>query len=142
ALVNFQQNDKVASQVNVFGKQPKPAYAVIYTNLMVASGDSLSLTDGVGAVLDKQFSASVDENDAAKLWNFTENIALVRNSSALAIEFRPVPRLTDTLFYRLFLAQKPYDLQIFSSNLPKNVKMQAILIDKYLHTQTKINLSD
>jgi hypothetical protein len=142
ASVNFQQSDKVASEVNVFGKQSNPAYTVIYANLMAVSEDNLTLTDGVAAVFDKQFSAAVDENDAAKLWNFTENIALVRNSGTLAIEFRPISVLTDTLFYRLYLAQKPYSLQIFSTNLPENIRMQALLIDKYLNTKTKINLSD
>jgi len=47
----------------------------------------------------------------------------------------------DTLFYRMYLRQQPYSLQIFSNNF-KTVPARAWLVDKYLNTKTEINLHD
>ncbi|MEP6682654.1 MAG: T9SS type A sorting domain-containing protein, partial [Parafilimonas sp.] len=133
---------------NVFGfagKQPtqdEAATPAIYTNLMVPVGDSLYLADGVGTGFGNQFSAKVDEEDANKLWNFDENISLYRDTKYLSIELRPMPVLTDTLFFRLYLRQKPYTLQLFTQNFENLPLMRAWLVDKYLNTKTEINLHD
>lgn len=141
ASVNFQQSDKTSTETSVFGLLQQPP--VIYTNLMIPeSAGSLSLTDGVAAAFDNIFSSSVDEDDAQKRWNIDENLALVRDTNTLAIEFRPKPVLTDTLFYRLYLRQQPYTLQIFAKNFAFMPFMHAWLADKYLNTNTEINLND
>jgi hypothetical protein len=141
ASVNFQQSDKTSSETSVFGLLQQPP--VIYTNLMIpGSAGGLSLTDGVAAAFDNIFSSSVDEDDAQKRWNIDENLALVRDTNTLAIEFRPKPVLTDTLFYRLYLRQQPYTLQIFAKNFAFMPFMHAWLADKYLNTNTEINLND
>ncbi|MBV9960792.1 MAG: T9SS type A sorting domain-containing protein, partial [Parafilimonas sp.] len=143
ATIGFQEDDKVVSETNVFGKKANKQVPSIYINLMVPQADgSFSLTDGVGAGFDSKYSAEVDEYDAVKLWNFDENITLVRNTRTLAIEFRPKPILTDTLFLRMYLRQQPYTLQVFSQNLPGNLPARAWIVDKYLNTQTEINLYD
>jgi hypothetical protein len=142
--VNFQETNKTPSEISVFSipKQDQLSTPVIYTDLMIPEGNSMSLTDGVGAAFGDKFSASVDGDDAEKLWNFDENIALVRGTHTLAIEFRPRPVLTDTLFYRLYLRQEPYTLQIFTKNFSGMPLMRAWIVDKYLDTKTEINLSD
>ncbi len=139
--ISFSENDKVTTETNVFNRVNKKATPAVYANLMVPSGDSLLLADGVGTGFGKEFSASVDKDDVPKLANFDENMMLVRNGSTLAIELRPLPLLTDTLFYRLYLKQQPYALQIFSKDLPKDFP-KAWLIDVYLHTKTELNLTD
>ena len=141
AKVNFSQNDKVSSETEVFGRQAAPTYPTIYASLMVPSGNGLALTDGVAAGFGKKFSADVDNNDATKLWNNDENMALVRNGKTLAIELRPLPVLTDTLFFRLYLRQEPYVLQILPQNF-QGQPFRAWIVDKYFKTQTEINLSD
>jgi len=118
--------------------QPIP---VIYTNLMEEQPNGLFLADGVGVGFGSQYSPSVDNDDAAKLWNFDENIAIIRNTHPLAIEFRPLPVLTDTFFYRLYLRQQPYALKIIAQNFV-GLSMHAWLIDKYLHTKISVNLTD
>ena len=144
ASINFQESDKTSAENTVFGfdKPHKQSFPVIYTNLMIPEGDTMALTDGVGVVFDNKFSASVDSYDAEKLWNFDENIALVRNTYSLAIEFRPAPVLTDTLFYRLYLRQEPYTLQMFTRNFSYMPLLRAWLVDKYMDTKTEINLKD
>ncbi|MBV9960791.1 MAG: T9SS type A sorting domain-containing protein [Parafilimonas sp.] len=116
------------------------AYPVLYTNLMSPEGNNLALMDGVATAFDNDFSAAVDVNDASKLWNFGENIAEIRNDTALAIEFRPVPAAGDTIFYRLYLRQQPYTLKLFTQNFKNMLPAQAWLIDKYLNTRLQINL--
>jgi hypothetical protein len=142
ATINFRETDKTASENNVFGLRARAGYPAIFVNLMAPSGDKLILVDGVGAGFGKRFSTNVDKDDATKLWNFNENIALARNGKALAIEFRPLPDSTDTLFFRLYLKQQPYLLQFFSANLPANIPGQVWLVDKYLNLQTEINIMD
>jgi hypothetical protein len=143
ATVQFQENDKDSAESNVTGKQAGSPYPVIYTNLMTPYNGSMVLTDGVASGFANRFSAAVDGDDAIKLWNFSENIALVRGNYALAIEFRPIPKLTDTLFYRLYLKQQHYTLQVFSQNLtPVTIPGKAWLVDKYLNTRTLVKLTD
>ncbi len=147
AAMNFTESDKIATENNVFGniqsnQQQQQAPPVIYTNLMVPTATGgLFLADGVATGFGSQYSAAVDGNDATKLWNFDENIAQVRDGKTLAIEFRPLPALTDTLFYRLYLRQKPYVLKIFTQNF-QNINARAWIVDKYLNTKTEVNLHD
>ena len=140
--VTFTESCKITSQAaNVFGikaatLQKHPA---IFTNLVLPTGE---LLDGVGIGFGKQYAAKVDKDDATKLWNIDENIALVRDEATLAIEARPVPSNADTLFFRLYLRQQPYALKLFSQDLPENLPGKAWLVDKYLNTQTEVNLYD
>jgi hypothetical protein len=142
ASIQFQQGDKSTSQAQVFGLKAtaQQSHPAIYTNLMQQSGNNLSLLDGVAAGFGN-YSASVDDKDAQKQWNIDENMALVRNEARLAIELRSLPVLSDTLFFKLFLRQHPYTLQIFSRDLPANT-LQGWLVDKYLNTKTAVNLYD
>ena len=142
ATINFRETDKTASENNVFGVRARSAYPAIFVNLLAPSEDKFVLVDGVGAGFGKRFSASVDKDDAAKLWNFNENMALIRNGKALAIEFRPLPDSTDTLFLRLYLKQQPYVLQLFSANLPANIPGRVWLVDSILNLQTEVNIRD
>ena len=141
ATINFKQSDKTASETDIFARHSAPAHPAVYTNLVLPSADSFVVEDGVAAGFGSRFSSNVDGDDATKLWNFNENIALIRNGKALAIEMRPMPILTDTLFYRMYLRQQPYALQIFAQE-PEKIKTKAWLVDKYLNTKTALNLSD
>jgi hypothetical protein len=140
--INFNQSDKTPAEKNIFARQAGFAPLAIYTNLLTPTGDSLTLTDGVAAGIGNSFTANNDEDNAPKLWNFVENMSLYRNGKYLAIEFRPLPVLTDTLFYRMYLKQQPYTLQIFARNVSTNKPIKAWLVDNYLKTKTALNLND
>lgn len=144
--LTFAQADKVNTQAIVFGMQPmrRPdptAPSVVYTNLLSA-GMGMGTVDGVGAAFGKRYSAAIDQYDATKMWNLNESMAMVRDNQFLAIEFRPTPQVSDTLFYRMYLYVQPYTLQIFSNNLPADLPGEAWLVDKYLNTETPVNLYD
>jgi hypothetical protein len=142
ANFDFEEGDKVATEINVFGKKAAGRdYPVTYVNLTVPQGQNHIIVDGVATAFGNKFSAGVDVDDAAKQWNFDENIAEVRDGKTLSIEFRPLPKLMDTLFYRMYLRQEPYSLQVFFDNFAA-VPVRAWLVDKYLNTKTEVNLHD
>lgn len=146
ATMNFKETDKVESyqqDINVFGitaKKLMPSLPVaIFVNLLNTDN---KLMDGVAATFNKKYAAKADEKDVSKRWNeYGDNMALRRDGKSLAIEMRPIPTTMDTLFLELYLTQKPYKLQVFSQNLPKNAG-QAWIVDKYLGTKTQLNLYD
>ncbi|MBS1747335.1 MAG: T9SS type A sorting domain-containing protein [Bacteroidetes bacterium] len=150
ATMKFKESDKTDEESNVFGFTGKNSsdqdgvhYPVIYTNLMAPDDDNnLFLADGVAAAFDNKFSKVVDEYDAQKKWGFNENMSLFRDSNYLAIELRPEVKLTDTLFYRLFLYKKPYVLKLFAQNAFAMPLVKAWLVDRYLNTKTEVNLND
>lgn len=140
--VKFQQGDKNTAETNVFNK-PTSKPPAIYTNLLndETGNGGWQMVDGVGAGFGESYSAGVDAKDAQKQWNNYDNMALVRDGARLAIEFRPLPILSDTLFYKMFLYKNhSYALQIFGDNLPN--MWQAWMVDKYLNSMTKVNLYD
>ncbi len=141
--VSFKESDKVSTsnEAIVFDKVVRQSHPAIYANLLTASGDSLAFVDGVTAGFGKEFSAGVDGSDARKFANFDENMILMRQGQFLAIELRPVPIFTDTLFYKLYLKQQPYTLQIFGKDL-EDIPGEAWLVDKYLNIKTTVNMRD
>jgi hypothetical protein len=145
--LDFRETDKDTTEANVFGLKANAntgaaSYPIIYTNLMLRNGDQMILIDGVGSGISTRFSSAVDKDDAGKLWNFDENIALMRNNKPLAIEMRQQVTETDTLFYDLILKKKNYALTIFAANLAPGSSPKAWLIDKYLNKKIVVNLLD
>ena len=142
ALLVFRQSCKVATEADIFGKPAPVKNQYVYVNLMLHSADSLLLVDGTAAIFGANFSNAIDQDDAIKFPNQNENIAMLRFNRRMAIEARPIPLLTDTLFLRMtYLGSgEPYALLIKPSNTPNG--MQAWLIDKYLNTTTPVKSSD
>lgn len=104
-------------------------------------------TDVVGEVLtqfNNKFSKVVNFNeDAEKLWNNEENIALIRDGFNLSIDNGPfVGATNDTVFIGLsgLKTNSNYALELIPSNWDAGVK--AYLIDKVLNTETLVNLNN
>jgi hypothetical protein len=137
----FNQNCKIATEADIFGKHTPVKDPYVYINLMLQSADSLLLVDGTATIFEPRFSTAIDGDDAIKFPNFNESIAMLSNDRRMAIEARPLS-LNDTLFLKLtYLAsQQPYALSIKPVNTPVN--MHAWLIDKYLNTRTPVKLDD
>jgi len=141
ATIKFKQVDKTASESNIFAKHLVKNIPAIYVNLVVPSGNDFVVEDGVATGFDNQFSSDIDGDDANKIWNFNENLALVRNTKTLAIELRPAPVVTDTLFLRMYIRQQPYALKFFTKDF-ESQHLRAWVVDKYLGTKTEVNLAD
>jgi len=124
---------------NPFLKRPTTGLSILSTTLIAANGNT---ADGNAVVFDVQYSNDVDLYDASKLMNPGENFGLFRNGHDLAVEARQPIVGPDTLFYRMSgLATQMYFIQTVPENLSSS-SLVAELVDNYLHTRTKILLTD
>ncbi len=100
------------------------------------------LADGVMAIYDNSYSASVDGNDAREINNWDENIAINREGKHLSLEFRPVIQKEDELpLFMNNMKQMNYEFQFIPSGF-SNPYLKAELIDKFLGTRTLLSLKD
>jgi hypothetical protein len=98
--------------------------------------------DGVIAIYDKTYSASIDANDAYEINNWDENIAISRGGKHLAIESRPVIGLRDTIaLFMNNMKQQAYEFE-FSPASFSNKTLKAELIDNFLGTRTLLSVTD
>jgi hypothetical protein len=88
------------------------------------------------------FLNAVDENDALKFVNASENLSLSRDNKILAIESRNLLTVHDTIFYKIAqMRQAVYHLQFAPQQIEVN-GLQAFLEDKYLHSSSAVSLSN
>ena len=100
------------------------------------------LADGNAVVIHDQFSNSLDQDDAPKLPNGSESIALKNNTQSLVIEARQPFVETDSVFYLLGnLKNASYQLEIAPQGL-HDMTLTPFLIDKHLQTATILSLTD
>ncbi len=157
--VTFKENDKssVERTTGVFGwlaspkqssqssfTQPSPKQRnphtppALYVNMLDQNN---VIMDGVGVAFGNKYSPYIDSIDAQKKWNEEiENMAIVKHDTTLAIDFRPVAKASDTVFIRVYLRQHPYTLQVFTRGVRKDLPAEGWLVDKYLGTQTQLDI--
>jgi hypothetical protein len=111
-------------------------------NLQYPNGPAKVLADGVVVAFDSSYSKKAGTEDAAKMANSAESIAIQNDTSSLIIDARPVPAANDTVFLTMARLTKPqYTLQIFAHKMG-NSGVSAFLQDKYLNTLQPLSLSD
>jgi hypothetical protein len=120
---------------------PTAAPQQFTTNLIAVNAGGDTTMDGNIAVLDNSFSNAVDNSDAVKVFNATENFGLVRDGIDLVLEARKQVVTTDTLFYRMTnMHIQAYRLEFFPINMVKP-GLTAVLVDRYLGTRIPVSLS-
>ena len=142
--VSFEENDKsITNNTAVFGIG-NGNIDNLSINLQRNDNGNLSTRDGVIASFGANYNKMVSFNeDAEKLFNNEEAIAIKRESFNLSIERRPyIVAYNDSIFLS-FLRLTP------NSNYILNFKpqgwdagIQAFLVDKLLSTETPINLQN
>ncbi len=131
------ENDKVSNfNANAFRVTTNnvPLIAVnLYDNANV-------LTDGALAAFDPSFSNKIGKEDATKMTNAGEVVAIANGNSLLSIDARQMPKENDTIFLNMSKLTKPqYTLQIFAQKMNGTA---AYLEDKYLKTSHSLLMSD
>ena len=113
------------------------------TNLYSVNTDGSSfLADGFLCSFGDNYSNAVNGTDAAKLSNFSENLSVKNNNVLLAVERRPYPWGSDTIFLNLTgTSRHQYRLETILSGLSQTGS-DAYLEDNYLHTRFLINADD
>jgi hypothetical protein len=143
--ITFKENDKssIEKTTGVFGLMAtKDSHShsppALYVNLL---GTSNLVADGVAVGFGNKFSTHIEAVDAPKKWNEQiENMAIVKHDTALAIDFRPMPKNSDSVQLRLYLRQQPYVLQIFTKGVKTDLPAELWLVDKYLGTRTQLDI--
>ncbi len=100
------------------------------------------LADGNAVAFDPVFANVIDKDDAQKINNAGENFGLMRNNHLLSVEARRPVSNRDTLYYQLNnLRKQQYQLKFAVKNMP-SATLTAWLVDRYLHTNTQLSLTD
>ena len=98
--------------------------------------------DGTLTQYDTSYSNNIDGMDARKMSNSSENFGMLRNNVVLIIERRHTIEGNDSIFFKMWnMRTVTYRLDLIASNL--NVPGRTgVLQDKYLQTETPLNLND
>jgi len=135
--ITMKESYKVANNSNLTYFRTSNAL----TNLAINLNNSSSATlDGVRVKFDDSYSNLVTAEDANKLNNEGENIAIRRNGMSLIVEKRQWFNQDDTLFIRLSGMQQntAYELKFFPNNF---TGINAFVEDTYLNTITPLSLT-
>jgi hypothetical protein len=138
ALV-FQEVHKTTGNTNVFRTQTNNA--LLSTQLMLTTNAANNHSqDGVAIVCNDNFSNVVNDEDANKMTNPDENIAVESNNQLMSIEKRSMPTNNDIIQLKLWqLAHTNYTLRFIGSNFAGTPN--AYLKDSYLNNETAIDLN-
>ncbi len=111
-------------------------------NLYVHHNNEYILIDGELTQFQPSYNPGLDGLDARKLMNTAENMGMTSNNTTLAIERRPIPLVTDTLFYQLSnMKQKPYRFEFIATKMDIS-GLEGYVYDQFLKTETMLNMND
>jgi len=141
--LTIREQDKVSNfNANAYRNLTGSTIPLIAVNLQYVSAAVTTLADGVLAVFDPSFTNTPSDEDATKIANSAESMAILNTATPLSIDARKIPQTTDTLFLNLSRLTKPqYSLQIFSEQM-LGTGVSAFLQDKYLNTTQPLSLVD
>ena len=115
---------------------------LIAVNLTYNNAGNNILADGVLAAFAPAYNNGVGREDAFKMANNNEGIAIVNGGSLLSIDARHMPAGQDTLFLQLSRLTRPeYTLQIFTQQL-ESMQVIPYLQDNYLNTLEPLMIND
>jgi len=107
----------------------------------VSANGNATLADGIVQDFDDTYSDSIDEMDAQKQVNTSENLSIKSQGELLVIESKHTLAAYDTTFLNLTtLKAQAYRFEIDATNLSANT-IQGFLVDNYLKTKTPLNMA-
>lgn len=100
------------------------------------------ICDGNAAIFGQAYRNIIDADDAIKMRNEGENFFISSCGKELSVEARTVIERTDTIFYQLTnLRRQPYQFSFAPKNF-SDQQMEAVLVDRFLRTESVISMSD
>jgi hypothetical protein len=143
-VLTIREQDKVSNfNGNAFRVSTSASdISLLAINLQYVSSGNKILADGVLAAFDPAFSNQAGVEDASKMANSGESIAILNDTTSLSIDARQMPQNNDTLFLNVSRLTKPqYTLQIFAQQMEGST-VTAYLNDRYLNTLQPLSLRD
>jgi hypothetical protein len=140
--MTIREQDKVGNFNAIAFRGQGDPLPLVAINLQYTSGVSKLLADGVVAAFDNEFSNGITADDASKMVNTAEGLAIANAGELLSIDARMIPVHNDTIFLNVSKLTKPqYTLQIFAKEMEGN-GVEAFLQDRYLNTLQPLSLYD
>lgn len=135
---------KVTTSSLVFrpGIAAAAAKRYLITALYAGQDNTARIMDGTTQYFDPSFSNLVDDADARKLGNFTENLGISNGVATLSVEKRGAIAPADTIFFSISnMKIQGYQLRFIAAKLTQP-GVRAFLEDSYLHSSTPVALND
>jgi len=142
ATISFAESDKSTNTSNtMFRRQNTDPRFTVKLNKFLNGTPKLFDRAWVDYQVDG--SVEVNDKDAIKPSNFTENLSIVRNSTDLMVERRPNITANDTINLRLWrTTASQYQFELVPERMSLPVGTTAVLQDLYLGTETVLNMTD
>lgn len=145
-MLVIREQDKVSNfNGNAFGtgaSQSTNNISLLAVNLQYPNGANKVVADGVLVAFDQSFSKTAGSEDATKMLNSAESVAIQNDTTSLIIDARPMPLSNDTVYLTVGKLNRPqYTLQIFAQKMVES-GVSAYLQDNYLKTLQPLSLSD
>lgn len=141
--LNINETDKIAgSTSNVFRTNAYDPSQLFSATLRLKANNDSTIVDGVMLHFNNNANNNIDFDDAEKLQNLNENIAIKKEGKLLAVEQKQPTTLVDTIQLNIMgLRSATYQWQLTTQNFCPEGRT-AFLIDKFLNTSNPINLHD
>ena len=139
--LTFKEDAKTSgsAQVSVAAGLPQPQ---LRTSLYVVKADnSIYMADGLLINYGNNYSNSVDDMDAIKSTNVSENLSIKTANTLLVIERRHSITEKDTVFLNLANTKVQHYRFEFTADQLDQPGVTGFLEDNYLHTSTPLNLN-
>ncbi len=138
--ITFSEANKVSTFTKVF-RTPSELTKLSVELMYPADSGNVIVADGIVAVYDDIFSATVGDEDSYKFNNASDNLAINANGTFLCIEGRPSIKSGDSLSLKIAqLKQKNYYFEVVGTNFPDDI--DVFVGDRFLQTETVLALSD
>ena len=137
---DFKENAKASGSrlVTVAASAPQPQ--LLACLLGVNADSSTYMADGFMVDYDDSYSNAVDDMDALKLPNTSENLGIKRDNILLVVERRHIITGQDTIFLN-FTNEKVQGYRFeFTTNQFYQAGLTGVLEDAYLNTSTPLNI--
>ncbi|MGN6534065.1 MAG: T9SS type A sorting domain-containing protein, partial [Ginsengibacter sp.] len=118
-------NNAISLQANLYG---------------VNANGTTFITDGVMQQFGSEYSNNIDNNDARKLANTSENLSILSQGVSLVIERRNLPTESDTISYNLTGVVNQNYRFVFNASGLENAGINGFVEDTYTKTRTALNL--
>ena len=138
--MTIKETDKVDGSASV--QRENRNQKKFYTRLYKVQNGTADLYDGVLNRFDESYNNEVDDYDATKFTNTTENFAIAKNDKLISIESRKALTENDTIFYKMNqMRVANYRFEFLPENI-ESFNLQAYLEDKYTNTLTPVSLTE
>ncbi len=136
--LTFSESSKASGSSIVNTPEGAPLPQLRATLIGVNGDKSTYIADGTLVNFGDTYSNSIDDMDALKSANGSENLSIKRNNKLLVVERRHTITTNDTIFLNMTgVSVSKYELEIYSNQLG----LSAVLIDNYLKTGTPVNVT-